>query len=408
MLRLICTLCCASLLSAQDKPKLDLHGDRFPGLKYEELTPAQKVIADRAIAGRGTIGIFNITLRSPELSEATRGIISSRIPPIISARQNELAVLLTGRYWTAQYEFSVHHRVGARAGISEETIAAIVAGKRPAALLPEELPVYDFVTELLNNKQVSDATFQSTKEKMGEKGIVDLIGLVSFYQTASLMMNVDRYPLDAGTKPELPPLVRALPSTTPDAGPERFKPLTADEMTPAQKNLMELLTSAKIEGGTRGPVNTLLRSPDIGEGILRFGAYERFHSPLAMKVNELAALVTIRNVGAQFPWYAHHRAGVQAGLSEAVVGAIAQGKKPAGLQADEQAVYDFTAEALRTGQVSDATFSAIKQQLGERGVVEVMGVIGYYSTVSLLTNVDRYPLPDGVAAEIKPLANPIP
>ena len=74
---------------AQDKPKLDLHGDRFPGLKYDDLTPAQRVIADRAIAGRGTIGIFNITLRSPELSEATRGIISSRIPPVISARQNE-------------------------------------------------------------------------------------------------------------------------------------------------------------------------------------------------------------------------------------------------------------------------------------------------------------------------------
>ncbi len=225
-LRLISALCCASILFAQDKPKLDLHGDRFPGLKYEELTPAQKVIADRAIASRGTIGIFNIELRSPELTEATRGIISSRIPPVISARQNEIAVLLTGRYWNAQYEFSVHHRVGARAGVSEETISAIVQGKRPSALLPEEAPVYEFVTELLNNKQVSDATFQSTKEKMGEKGIVDLIGLVSFYQMASLMMNVDRYPLDAGTKPELPPLVRAVPSTTPDAGPERFKPLT--------------------------------------------------------------------------------------------------------------------------------------------------------------------------------------
>src|SRR5215469_7619827 len=155
--------------SDQAKPKLDLHGDRFPGLKYEELTPAQKVIADRAIANRGTIGIFNIELRSPELTEATRGIISSRIPPVISARQNEMAVLLTGRYWTAQYEFSVHHRVGARAGISEETIGAIIQGKRPAAMLPEEATVYDFVTELLNNKQVSDATFQATKEKMGEK-----------------------------------------------------------------------------------------------------------------------------------------------------------------------------------------------------------------------------------------------
>jgi 4-carboxymuconolactone decarboxylase len=151
--------------AAQGKPKLDLHGDRFPGLKYEELTPAQKVIADRAIAGRGTIGIFNITLRSPELSEATRGIISSRTPPVISARQNELAVLLTGRYWNAQYEFLVHHRVGARAGISEETVAAIVHGTRPASLLPEEVPVYDFVTELLNNRRVSDATFQATKEK---------------------------------------------------------------------------------------------------------------------------------------------------------------------------------------------------------------------------------------------------
>ena len=394
--------------SAQDKPKLDLHGDRFPGLRYDELTPAQKVIADRAIARRGTIGIFNITLRSPELSEATRGIISSRIPPVISARQNELAVLLTGRYWSAQYEFSVHHRVGARAGISEETIAAIVQGRRPAVLLPEEVPVYDFVTELLNNRQVSDVTFQITKEKMGEKGVVDLIGLVSFYQMASLMMNVDRYPLDEGRKPELPPLARALPSTMPDTGAERFKPLPAGEMTPPQKNLMDLLVSGKIEGGTRGPVNILLRSPDIGEGILRFGAYERFHSPLPMKLNELAALVTIRNAGAQFPWYAHHRAGVKAGLREAVVHAIAEGTKPTGLEADEQAVYNFTAEALRTGRVSDAVFNAAKRQLGERGVVEVMGVIGYYQTVSLLTNVDRYPLPEGVAGEIKPLANPIP
>jgi 4-carboxymuconolactone decarboxylase len=203
-------------------------------------------------------------------------------------------------------------------------------------------------------------------------------------------------------------LARALPSTVPDIGGERFKPLTADEMTPAQKNLMDLLVSGKIEGGTRGPVNTLLRSPDIGEGILRFGAYLRFHSPLPTKLNELAALVTIRNAGAQFPWYAHHRAGVQAGLREAVVSAIAEGIKPAGLQPDEQAVYNFTAEALRTGQVSDATFNAAKQQLGKRGMVEVMGVIGYYQTVSLLTNVDRYPLPDGVGGEIKPLANPIP
>ena len=171
MRRLAFALCFVCILSAQDKPKLDLHGDRFPGLKYEELTAAQKVIADRALASRGTIGVFNIELRSPELIEATRGIISESYSSVSSRRgRTRWLFCLTGRYWNAQYEFSVHHRVGARAGISEETIGAIVEGKRPAALLPDEAVVYDFVSELLNNKRVSDATFQTTKEKMGGEG----------------------------------------------------------------------------------------------------------------------------------------------------------------------------------------------------------------------------------------------
>jgi 4-carboxymuconolactone decarboxylase len=243
---------------------------------------------------------------------------------------------------------------------------------------------------------------------LSEKGIVDIIGLVGFYQTVSLMMNVDRFPLTSAQKPELQPLARPLPlsssvqSANPPPG-ERFKPLTTEEMTPPQKALMDLLVSGKIEGGTRGPLNVLLRSPDLGEGILRYGAYERFHAPLPAKLNELTALITIRHWTTQFPWYAHHRAATQAGLSEAVISAIAEGKRPAGLQPDEQAVYNFCAELLRTTQMSDATFNAAKLQLGERGVVEIMGVMGYYQTVAMLLNTDRYALPDGVAPELKPL-----
>jgi len=420
MPRLILAYLCALLLlgitgvaQEQTKPKLNLRGNRFPGLTYEELTPAQKVIADRALAGRGPIGIFNITLRSPELSDAMRGIAGSRTAPVLSAKQNELAILLTGRFWSTQFEFSVHHRAATQAGISDQTISSIIEGKRPAALQPDEVPVYNFVTELLNTKQMNDAGFQSTKEKLGEKGIVDLIGLVSFYQTVSLMMNVDRYPLTSTQKPELQPLTHPLPlslsaqpasaqstSTIPS---ERFKPLTTEEMTPPQKALTNLLVSGKLEGGTSGPLNILLRSPELGEGILRYGAYERFHTPLPIKLNELAALITIRQWTAQFPWYAHHRAAKQAGLSEAVIGAIAEGTPPVGLQPDEQAVYNFCTELLRTTQMSDATFNAAKQQLGERGVVEVMGVIGYYQTISMLLNTDRYPPPDGQAPELNPL-----
>ena len=421
-IQLLCALLILATASAQEKPKLDLRGDRFRGLAYDELTPAQKVIADRALAGRGPIGIFNITLRSPELSDAMRGITGSRAAPVLTAKQNELAILLTARFWTTQFEWSVHHRAATQAGLNGQTIAAIIEGKRPPALQADELPVYDFLTELLNTKQVSDATFQSTKEKLGEKGIVDLIGLVGFYQTVSLMMNVDRYPLNASQKPELQLLAKPLPfapaaapsvsnATPKSVGPlrgDRFKPLGAEEMTPPQKALMDLVTSGKLEGGPGGPLNVLLRSPELGEAILRYGAYERFHTPLSAKLNELTALLTIRNWTAQFPWYAHHRAATQAGWSEAVIQAIAEGKRPSGLHPDEQAAYNFCAELLRTTQMSDATFNAAKQQLGERGLVEIMGIMGYYQTVSMLLNTDRYPLPDGVAPELKSLTNSIP
>ena len=410
------------LANAQDPPRFNLRGDRFPGLKYSELTPAQKVIADRALAGRGPIGTFNVTLRSPELVDATRSLLP-QAGAALSPKQSELAILLSGRFWSAQFEFVVHHRAAVQAGLSEETVRAIIDGKRPPSLQPDEVPVYNFLAELLNTKQVSDATFQATKEKLGERGIVDIIGWSAFYQTASIMMNVDRYPLTAGQTAELkviPNPVPAYSSGIPDGAPvratsapnqlrgARFKPIATEEMTPPQKNLFDLVTSGKIQGGTGGPLNVLLRDPELGEAVLHYGAYERFQTPLPAKLNELTALITIRNWGAQFPWYAHHRAGKQAGLSDAVIGAIAEGKRPEGLQPDEQAVYNFCTELYRTTQLSDATFNAIKQQLGERGIVEVMGIMGYYQTVSMLLNTDRYPLPDGVAPELKPLANPMP
>ena len=95
-------------------------------------------------------------------------------------------------------------------------------------------------------------------------------------------------------------------------------------------------------------------------------------------------------------------------MNAALINTIAEGKLPARLGQDEEAVYNFCAELLRTTYVTDATFNAAKRQLGERGVVEIMGEIGYYQTVAMLLNVDRYPLPGGIAPELKQLANPIP
>lgn len=196
---------------APGKPKLDLRGDRFPGLTYEEMTPAQKVITDRALAGRGPIGTFNILLRSPELSEAMRGTAGGA-NSALSAKQRELAILINARYWTTQFEWLVHHRAATQAGLNEATITAIAEGRRPASLLPDEEPIYNFLRELLNDKQVSDTSFAAAKNLLGEKGIVDMIGLVGFYQVTSMLMNADRYPMQTpDQKPELKPLARPLP-----------------------------------------------------------------------------------------------------------------------------------------------------------------------------------------------------
>ena len=183
---------------------------------------------------------------------------------------------------------------------------------------------------------------------------------------------------------------------------DRFKPLTYDEMTPAQKTMLGHLLAGP-RAGANGPFNVLLRSPEIGDLGQQFGASTRFQSSLPQKLYELAILVTARYWTSQYEWQAHHRSALTAGLSPAIADAIAQGKRPAAMQKDEEAVYNFASEILNTTQVSDATFAAAKTAFGERGVVDLIAVIGWYNTVSMLLNVDRYPVADGTQPELKAL-----
>jgi len=182
---------------------------------------------------------------------------------------------------------------------------------------------------------------------------------------------------------------------------DRFKPLTYDEMSPAQRAMIEhLLTGERAT--TTGPFNVFLRSPEMGDAAQQLGAQIRFHSSLAPRIREMAILLTARHWTAQYEWYAHKRLALQAGLKSDIVDAIAAGKRPSGLQADEQALYVFETELLETAKVSDATYRVGIGAFGERGVVDIIGLVGYYHMVSLALNVDRYPLPDGAKPELAP------
>jgi 4-carboxymuconolactone decarboxylase len=181
---------------------------------------------------------------------------------------------------------------------------------------------------------------------------------------------------------------------------DRFKPLTWDQMTPEQKTMTSnLLTGPRR--GLGGPFNVLLRSPEMGDLAQKFGEYARFRPAVPPKLRELAIIVTARHWTAHYEWYAHRRAAAQEGLREDIITAIANRKRPTGMQPDEEAVYNFANELLETKQVSDATFKAVVDRFGEKGAVDITGVMGYYQLVSMLLNVDRYPLPNNAPSELK-------
>jgi 4-carboxymuconolactone decarboxylase len=180
---------------------------------------------------------------------------------------------------------------------------------------------------------------------------------------------------------------------------DRFKPLTWDTMTPEQKKTAQSILSGE-RTSLNGPFNVMLRSPEMADLEQKFGAQLRFHSSIPKKLNEMAIIITASTWRSQYEWYAHRRAAADAGLNESIIQAIAKQTRPASMSAEEKAVYDFCTELLTKHEVSDATFGAAKEKFGERGIVDLMGVMGHYTVVSMMLNVDRYPLPEGAKPEL--------
>jgi 4-carboxymuconolactone decarboxylase len=200
-------LVCLTLLA--QTPDLKFIGNRFRPLKYAELTPAQKTMADNLLNGEraGATGPFNVLMRSPEIGDAAQKLgaqvrFHSSLPP----KLNEFAIIITGRYWTSQYEWYAHKSLALRAGLKPEIVAALADGKRPGGMDADEEAVYSFATETLNDKHVSDKTFQTVVAKFGERGAVDLTAVVGYYQLVCSILNLDGYPLPTGAQPELKPL----------------------------------------------------------------------------------------------------------------------------------------------------------------------------------------------------------
>jgi len=202
-------------------------------------------------------------------------------------------------------------------------------------------------------------------------------------------------------------------SETPAAQRQRFKPIPPEKLTAEQRALADAIrsgprgalknSSAAKPGPLGGPFNVWLRSPDIGSIIQSLGAAIRFRSSLPPKLNELAIIVTGRQWTSQYEWFAHCRLALEAGLDPAIAEDIAQGRRPVKMPDDEAIVHDFSRELHETHGVSDATYKRALDRFGERGVMDLIAVNGYYVLVSMTLNVDRTPLPEGVAPPLPQL-----
>jgi 4-carboxymuconolactone decarboxylase len=184
-------------------------------------------------------------------------------------------------------------------------------------------------------------------------------------------------------------------------GLRRFKPLGESEMTEAQRKVYKEIASGP-RGGVRGPFNALLRSPELADRAQKFGEYVRFNTSLPERLKEFAILITARHWTAQYEWHSHHAHALKAGLAPRLAAELARGQRPAGMADDEAAVHDFCKELHENKAVSDSAYKAVADKFGERGVVDLIGISGYYTMVSMVLNVERHPLPDGVSAPLPP------
>ena len=176
--------------------------------------------------------------------------------------------------------------------------------------------------------------------------------------------------------------------------PDRMPPIPAETMTAEQKAV-----AAEIAAGPRGKVEgpywPILRSPGFARCVQKVGAYFRYECTLDRRLNEMAALVAARSWSQQFVWDVHILQALDAGLTREVAQALAEGRRPDGMAQDEAILYDFTAELLATRGVSDATYAQAVSQFGESGVIDILGIVGYYAMLGMIMNVGRTTLLDG-------------
>jgi 4-carboxymuconolactone decarboxylase len=185
---------------------------------------------------------------------------------------------------------------------------------------------------------------------------------------------------------------------------ERMPQILADQMTPEQRRAEEEFRAGRGHG-LIGPFAVMLRSPEVMLRAKAMGDYLRFRNVLPKRVSEMVILITAREWTQQFEWSHHYRFAMEAGLAPEIADAIAEGRRPQRMAEDETAAYDFAMELHRTKGVSDVTYQRAVALFGERGIIDLVGLNGYYSFLAMMMNVARTPSDEQDVKPLEPFPN---
>jgi len=181
---------------------------RFPQLTKEQLTNAQKPLADEIlkVSSVGLGGPYNPLLRSPVLGQRMFDLLHYlRWETSVPLKLNEFAILIIAHQWRSQVEWFAHAPLAVKAGLSPDIVAELKAGKRPSNMPAEEAAVYDFVTELTTKHAVSDETFERAKELLGEQQAVDLTAVSGTYISIAMLLAMSEETVPPGKEPPFRP-----------------------------------------------------------------------------------------------------------------------------------------------------------------------------------------------------------
>jgi 4-carboxymuconolactone decarboxylase len=184
--------------------------------------------------------------------------------------------------------------------------------------------------------------------------------------------------------------------------PDRMPAMPQEKMNDAQKKAAAEL-AAGPRGSMKGPFWPMVRSPEFMQVAQKVGEYIRWKCPLDKRINEMAALIGARAWTQQYEWWAHYPQAIAAGLKREIADAIAEGRRPTGMAADEEILYDFVTELLANKSVSDPTYARATAQFGESGVIDLLGILGYYTMLAMIMNVSRTSIPNGGPLPLDPV-----